>query len=143
MRSGPGLNFEIVGRLERETIVTLLEGPRKADGLAWWRVETADGLSGWSVERVDEEQTLQPPLVIGGEATVYPISGDLLNVREDAGRSFALVTQLAPGVVVTIQDGPQTADGFRWWKIQLPDGTEGWAVDEADGEQTLIGKAAE
>jgi tetratricopeptide (TPR) repeat protein/SH3-like domain-containing protein len=143
LRSGPGLNFEIVGKHDRETTVTLLEGPRKADGLAWWRVRTADGLEGWSVERVDEEQTLQPPLAIGAQATVYPLSGDRLNVRENAGRSNPIVVQLAPGVVVTILDGPQDADGFRWWKIRTPDGMEGWAVDEADGEQTLIGKASQ
>lgn len=141
VRSGPGLNFEIVGRLERESTVTLLEGPRKADGLAWWRIRSADGVEGWSVERVDEEQTLQPPLVIGAQATIYPLSGDRLNVRQDAGRSFDIVTQLEPGVEVTIVDGPQVADGYRWWKIRLADGVEGWAVDEAEGEQTIFGKA--
>jgi tetratricopeptide (TPR) repeat protein/uncharacterized protein YraI len=141
LRSGPGLNFDIVGKLDRESTVTLLEGPRKKDGLAWWRVRTIDGVEGWSVERVDEEQTLQPPLKIEGEATVYPISGDKLNVREGAGRSNPIVTQIEPGVVVTILDGPQEMDGFRWWKIQTPDGLQGWAVDEAEGEQTLIGKA--
>jgi tetratricopeptide (TPR) repeat protein/uncharacterized protein YgiM (DUF1202 family) len=143
LRSGPGLNFEIVGKLERETTVTLLEGPRKADGLAWWRVRTADGVEGWSVERVDDEQTLQPPLIAGGAATVYPLSGDKLNVREGAGRSNPIVTQLEQGAVVTILEGPQEADGFRWWKIRTSDGIEGWAVDEAEGEQTLIGKAPE
>lgn len=142
LRSGPGLNFAIVGKLDKETTVILLEGPRKANGLAWWRVRTADGLEGWSVERVDTEQTLQPPLVMGGEATVFPLSGDKLNVRAGAGRANNIVTQLEPGVIVTLIDGPQVADGFRWWKIRLPDGVEGWAVDEAEGEQTLIGKAA-
>lgn len=141
VRSGPGLNFEIVGRLDRETTVTLLEGPRKADGLAWWRVSAADGTEGWSVERVDEEQTLQPPLVIGGQATVYPLSGDRLNVRQGAGRSFEIVTQLEPGIEVTLIGGPEIADNFRWWQIRMPDGLEGWAVDEAEGEQTIFGKA--
>ncbi|HEX2622567.1 MAG TPA: tetratricopeptide repeat protein [Phototrophicaceae bacterium] len=142
LRSGPGLNFDIVGKLDKETTVTLLEGPRKANGLAWWRVQTADGQEGWAVERVETEQTLQPPLVINNLATVFPLSGDKLNVRQNPGRVNDIVVQLEPGVVVTLIDGPQEADGLRWWKIRTPDGQEGWAVDEVDGEQTIIGKAA-
>jgi uncharacterized protein YgiM (DUF1202 family) len=141
LRSGPGLNFDIIARLEKDSEATLLEGPRKADGYAWWRIQTADGQEGWAVERADEEQTLQPPLLIGSQATVYPLSGDRLNVREDAGRSFEIVTQLEQGAVVTILGGPVEADDFRWWQIRTDDGLEVWAVDEADGEQTIIGLA--
>ncbi|MBN1558308.1 MAG: SH3 domain-containing protein [Lentisphaerae bacterium] len=34
------------------TRVTVLGGPRRADGMAWWRVRTADGITGWAVESV-------------------------------------------------------------------------------------------
>jgi uncharacterized protein YgiM (DUF1202 family) len=142
LRSGPGISFDIIAKLEKDSTATLLEGPRKADGYAWWLIRTPDGQEGWAVERADEEQTLQPPLVIGSQATVYPLSGDRLNVREGAGRSFAIVTQLEQGEQVTLLDGPVEADDFRWWQIRTSDGTEGWAVDEADGEQTIIGLAA-
>lgn len=29
---------------------------------------------------------------------------------------------------VLVLDGPAEGDGFIWWQVQLPDGTEGWTV---------------
>jgi uncharacterized protein YgiM (DUF1202 family) len=138
LRSGPGLSFDIIGKLDKGTIVTLLEGPRKADNYAWWRIRTPDGLEGWAVERVEEEQTLQPTLTLGDEAVVATTSGDNLNVRSAPGRDFEIIVKLENGTVVTVLEGPQVIEGLRWWKLRTADGLEGWAVDNVDGEQTLI-----
>ncbi|MBI5958360.1 MAG: SH3 domain-containing protein, partial [Chloroflexi bacterium] len=44
--------------------VTLMEGPINADGLVWWRIQTADGRSGWCIEGIVDGgvyiQTLVP-----------------------------------------------------------------------------------
>jgi tetratricopeptide (TPR) repeat protein len=140
LRSGPGLNFDILLKLERNAVVTLLEGPRKADGYAWWRVRTTDGKEGWAVERVDQEQTLQPALILGKGAIVHSTAGDKLNVRADAGKGAAIVTKLADGDTVTVLEGPRAADGYIWWKVRTADNKVGWAVYFADGEQTLVYK---
>lgn len=139
VRGGPGLDFPVVARLEPRTNVTLLEGPRKEDGYAWWRIRTADGQEGWSVERVDEEQTLQPALVIGGAAKINT-ENDTLNVRADAGLSFDIVTQLPSGTLVTVIDGPKAGDDLIWWKIRTPNGEEGWVVERVQRQHTLIGQ---
>lgn len=60
LRSQPGLRTQVIARLERGTSVTLLEGPRLADNLTWWRVSAADYGEGWVVESVDNIQTLLP-----------------------------------------------------------------------------------
>ncbi|MCB9450462.1 MAG: tetratricopeptide repeat protein [Anaerolineaceae bacterium] len=138
LRSGPGLNFDIIGRLEKGTVVTLVEGPHKANGYAWWRIQTDDGTVGWSVERVETEQTLQPALEIGEQAIVNTV-GDTLNLRSGPGVAFDVVTQLARGTMVTVLEGPQSGGDFTWWKIRTEDGVEGWAVERADGERTLVG----
>ncbi|MBZ0288691.1 MAG: tetratricopeptide repeat protein [Anaerolineae bacterium] len=137
LRSGPGLTFDILDKLSRDTVVTLIEGPRRADGLAWWRVQTADGLEGWAVERVDNEQTLQLALVVGGKAVVTSTEGDTLRVRGGAGRSFEVIAQLEPGTIVTLLEGPQIVDDLSWWKIQTEDGLEGWAVERVENDRTL------
>ena len=137
LRSGPGLDFEVIAKLNRDTLVTLLEGPKKADGYAWWRVQTADGATGWAVERVDEEQTLQLGLIIGEGAVVTSTEGDMLRVREGAGRSFSIVVQLEPGTLVTVLEGPQIVDDLSWWKIRTADGVEGWAVERVADDRTL------
>lgn len=137
LRSGPGLSFDILDKLSRDTVVTLIEGPKRADGLAWWRVKTADGQEGWAVERVDNEQTLQLALIVGGKAIVTSTEGDTLRVRGGAGRSSEVIAQLEPGTVVTLLEGPQIADDLSWWKIQTDDGLEGWAVERVEGDRTL------
>ncbi|MBZ0282806.1 MAG: tetratricopeptide repeat protein [Anaerolineae bacterium] len=137
LRSGPGLEFEILVKLERDTVVTLLEGPRKNDGYNWWRVQTVAGEIGWAVERVETEQTLQPALAAGQQAVVTTTEGDTLRAREGAGRSFSIVFELEPGTIVTLLEGPQIVDNLSWWKIRTPDGTEGWAVERVEDERTL------
>jgi len=136
VRSGPGLDFEVVAQLEPGTLVNLFEGPRKVDGLAWWRIGDDAGNTGWAVERVDEEQTLQLALLVGADAIVTT-GGDKLNVRTDAGTGNELAFQLDEGDRVTLLEAPVTVDGFRWWKIRA-DGQEGWTIDRFEGDRMLI-----
>lgn len=137
LRSGPGLRFDILGKLDKGAFVTLIEGPRKQDGLAWWKVRTADGTEGWAVERVDTEQTLQMALVVGEDAIVTT-GADTLNMRSGAGRSNDLLLQLADGTRLTLLEvTPELVDGFQWWQVRLEDGTQGWVIDRLEGERLL------
>ncbi|MBK8135942.1 MAG: SH3 domain-containing protein [Chloroflexi bacterium] len=77
-------------------------------------------------------------LRIGATATVFTTEGDSLRVRSGPGTSFVVLREIDPGTVVTLVDGPTSAGGFVWWNIRLADGTTGWVVEFADGEQTLI-----
>jgi uncharacterized protein YgiM (DUF1202 family)/lipoprotein NlpI len=138
LRGGPGLRFEIIGKLDKGAFVTLLEGPRKQDGLAWWKVRTADGTEGWAVERVDTEQTLQLALSVGEEAIVTT-DEDTLNMRSGAGRGNDIVVQLGDGERVTLLEvTPELVDGFQWWRVRLADGREGWVIDRLEGERLLV-----
>lgn len=138
LRSGPGLRFEIVGKLDKGAFVTLLEGPRKQDGLAWWKVRTADGTEGWAVERVDTEQTLQLALTAGEEAIVTT-DEDTLNMRSGAGRGNEIAAQLGDGErVMLLEVTPELVDGFQWWRVRLADGREGWVIDRLEGERLLV-----
>ncbi|MBI5668843.1 MAG: SH3 domain-containing protein [Chloroflexi bacterium] len=137
LRSGPGLGFDILDKLERDTTVTILEGPRKADGYAWWRVRTAEGSEGWAVERVETEQTLQPALAVGGEARVTTTAGDSLRLRDAAGTGGNVIGMIENGTILTLLDGPQPADGMPWWKVRTPDGAEGWVAERVGDERTL------
>ncbi|NWF69584.1 MAG: SH3 domain-containing protein [Chloroflexi bacterium] len=65
VRSGPGIDFGVVGRLADGTRVTLVEGPRAADGLRWWRIRVGD-IEGWVVESVEDGGALIQTLIAGG-----------------------------------------------------------------------------
>ncbi len=77
-------------------------------------------------------------LRVGGQATVRTTEGDALNMRSGAGTQFSIVSRLRSGSVLTLLEGPVSANGFNWWRVRSAAGQEGWVVDSADNEQTLL-----
>ncbi|MDQ3525379.1 MAG: sortase [Chloroflexota bacterium] len=75
------------------------------------------------VEAAASEATAQ--LAVGSIASV---TDNGLNMRASASTSADIVTTLAQGQQATIIGGPQDADGFAWWQIELEDGTQGWVA---------------
>lgn len=47
MRDQPTLNGAVLVRLGNGTILTVVDGPREADGYTWWMVRTEGGREGW------------------------------------------------------------------------------------------------
>lgn len=60
LRADKSLSAPIRSSLERGTTVTLVMGPRFAEGFLWWYVRTDSGTEGWVVEAADGVQTLLP-----------------------------------------------------------------------------------
>lgn len=79
-----------------------------------------------------------PPLAIGGRAVVMVEGDGALSVRAAPGVDNPVLVRLVRGIVVELLDGPQEADGYRWWLVRTDAGIEGWAVEEADGIKTLL-----
>jgi len=77
-------------------------------------------------------------LRIGGRAIINTTEGDRLNMRSGPGIGFDRVARVANGTAVTVLEGPRSADGFIWWRIELADGTSGWVVQSADNVRTLL-----
>ncbi|MBW7881175.1 MAG: SH3 domain-containing protein [Caldilineaceae bacterium] len=74
-------------------------------------------------------------LSIGQPARVVAPNG--LNMRAEASTEADLVRYLPAKLKVTIVDGPTSADGYTWWKLDDGEGNIGWAVDN-DGETELL-----
>lgn len=74
-------------------------------------------------------------LGVGNQARVTAPNG--LNLRAAATTGGNLIVQLATGQVVTILDGPISADGYTWWRLDDGAGNVGWAV-QGDGETEFI-----
>lgn len=56
-----------------------------------------------------------------------------LNYRESPSANGALLGQFGTGQLVTVLEGPVSADNFTWWRIDDGQGNAGWAAD-GDGE---------
>ena len=58
-------------------------------------------------------------------------AGDNLNVR--ATPNGVKVGELHSGDFIQITDGPQEANGSRWWKVKAEKGgLEGWCMENPD-----------
>jgi hypothetical protein len=77
-------------------------------------------------------------LEVGGTATVRTTGGDSLNMRSAAGTEFAILQKLSSGTLLLLLEGPVSAGSYQWWRVQAPDGQQGWVVESADGVPTLI-----
>ncbi len=77
-------------------------------------------------------------LTIGGMAVVTTTEGDRLRIRPTPSLGFEPIAFAENGTLVTVLDGPRSGDGFTWWRVRLPNGTEGWAVERTSELQTLV-----
>ncbi|MBZ0274698.1 MAG: SH3 domain-containing protein [Anaerolineae bacterium] len=54
MRLSPGLESPVMARLDAGARVTIVDGPRTANGFTWWKIRAANGIEGWAVDSVDD-----------------------------------------------------------------------------------------
>ena len=80
----------------------------------------------------------EPILKVGMLADVQTIDGEVLYLRDAPGTDNEIVVYLYDRMVVELLEGPETVDGYVWWRIRTEDGTEGWAAEAVDDLTTLL-----
>lgn len=70
-----------------------------------------------------------PALQINGFAVVADTEGAALRARARPGTSsdIPIQTRFREGQTVKVLEGPQSADGLEWWRVEA-DGVSGWAA---------------
>ena len=76
--------------------------------------------------------TLPSQVDVGDLARVTFTTGVPLRLRANPGLSAQFLQDLAEGTSFEVIGGPQCVDGFTWWNVQLPDGTQGWSAEGDD-----------
>jgi hypothetical protein len=64
-----------------------------------------------------------------------PLSNRL---RSQPSSSGEITGEVGPGKNVLIQEGPQCANGYAWWKVRSLDGQVGWTVEGDDTGYWLV-----
>jgi hypothetical protein len=67
-------------------------------------------------------------LLPGYYAVVANTDGLGLTIRGGPSTRNVVVTVAEEGTPLFVLEGPQEAENFVWWKVQLDNGLEGWAV---------------
>lgn len=137
LRSGPSLSNAVVDVLGQDTSGTILDGPVDQDGYTWYKLTADDGGTGWGVAMYlasgddngggDNGGGDNGGGDSGGTAAVVDVPS--LNLRDGHGLSYAVITTLAQGTNVTINQGPANEDHYDWYQVTTADGTTGWAVN--------------
>ncbi|WP_026370867.1 SH3 domain-containing protein [Kallotenue papyrolyticum] len=71
--------------------------------------------------------TSAPVLRVDGFAVVTGTDGVVLRARAKPGTESQIVTRFREGEQVRILEGPQSADGMEWWRVEAA-GQSGWAA---------------
>lgn len=146
---------DILADIPPNTRVSVVEGPRTADGLIWWRVDAplhGSHQRGWMAERDPNGVTLLLPAPASSTPRPEFQPGDLLTTR------LSVRVRRAPGhlnqppedtlgvfwpdTTLFVRGGPQNADGLRWWQVTgittTGDAVTGWVAQRLETETVLI-----
>lgn len=80
--------------------------------------------------------TPAPNVLAPGNRAIVSAPGGL-NMRSSASTSGGLLLQLATSAVVTVLEGPVSADGYTWWRVDDGSGNTGWVVQGDGTDQWL------
>ncbi len=123
LRSEPGMGGSRITVLSQDQQATVIDGPRSEDGYDWLKLNTGFD-SGWVVAyllRWEANAGLAPG------TTVRVVDGEL-NLREAPGTGSSVVGVLADGAFVDILEGPESADGYDWVRVNSSRFGSGWCV---------------
>ncbi len=80
----------------------------------------------------------EPIFRVGMMVKVQTIDGEILYLRGAPSRKATILLHIKDETRLTLLDGPHPAEGLTWWRVQTPDGAEGWAVENTGDLQTLF-----
>ncbi len=126
MRTGAGTGNGVITVLPAGTTGEIVDGPQSASGYTWWRIETSYG-TGWVVENwiSPTSSSSGPRFSTGDTGTVT----EPLHLRSGAGTNNSSITILPVGTTGEVIDGPRSASGYTWWRIETSYGT-GWVAQD-------------
>jgi hypothetical protein len=130
------------------SFVTILSGPKCAEGYNWWQVRAVVlGVTyeGWLAEgnRFGDIYVNVPPegdgtvcdfplhLDIGQRVQVMYNDGKPKNLRNAPDTSATILYELVEGVPMIIIGGPLCADTYNWWQVSILSSMEvvGWLAE--------------
>ncbi len=57
LREGPGTDYGMIKAIKDGVKLTVIGGPKQADGYTWWHLRTPKGIEGWAVEKYLKPQS--------------------------------------------------------------------------------------
>jgi hypothetical protein len=71
-----------------------------------------------------------PEITVGYYVQVVDTGGIGVTVRNGPSTSNQPVAVAAEGSIILVVEGPTPGGAYQWWRVQLADGTMGWAAGD-------------
>lgn len=135
LRAAAGLNGAVLMVLPFGSALSILSGPKNADGYVWWQVGVSgiDSGTGGPIGWVAGEYIAGEGWKAGTTVTV--VDGPL-NLRADASTRQVRLASLPEGTNLTIVAGPFGGEGYAWYQVKLQNGDRGYVAGEFLGAAT-------
>jgi len=111
LRSAPSKTGDVKGNIGEGAIVLITDGPKTADGAAWYQVQYR-GQSGWVMADYISARKLT------NYAAVTFTDGQGVRLRDNTDTNAKVVGMVPEGAIVQIVDGPRlSSDGTPWYHV--------------------------
>jgi uncharacterized protein YgiM (DUF1202 family) len=124
LRSSSSTSASTIASMPFGTALTIVEGPERTEGFAWYRVRSTAYGVGWCA---GDFLASGGGFAAGDEVRV--VDGQL-NLRSGPGLSDDIVAVLADGSLLTITDGPTSGGGHSWYAVTSSTYGDGWCVGQ-------------
>lgn len=84
-----------------------------------------------------ESPAVEAEIAVGVQVRVTGTSAAGLSFRSGPGVNYARLKTVYDGEIFAVLEGPEEANGYRWWRLEDKEGTVGWGADawlEVTGE---------
>lgn len=133
IRSGKGNDTEVVTKIEKGSQLRILD-----DSGEWYKVELENGDVGYAkslfIKKVQGNKKADDSKADGsvgiGQYGIVVTKGSPLNIRMGKSREAEVITKADKGSKVKILEATE-----GWYKVELEDGTKGYAKQEFIGEE--------
>ncbi|MEK7638759.1 MAG: SBBP repeat-containing protein [Patescibacteria group bacterium] len=119
----------VLGTQPTSATGVIVGGPVVANGYTWWKVDFKDGPDGWCAGSfLASASTVVTPTAASTftQNSRVVVALGPLNVRSSA--SGSVTGTQATGASGTLVEGPVTANGYTWWKVDYDTGSDGWSA---------------
>ena len=142
MRSGTSTTSSVLTVLPINTTGSIVAGPQAGSGYSWFQISTSSG-TGWVVSNYIQKTGQGSPASPTATPTASSTPGipntqgiaigdtvrstAPLNVRSSPSTNAGIVGIMPQGTQGSVLGGPQSANGYLWWRVSTPSST-GWVA---------------
>ncbi|MBA2758834.1 MAG: SH3 domain-containing protein [Chloroflexia bacterium] len=129
LRSAPTTSASVVTTLAAGTLAFVLDGPRSANGFAWYQIQTVQGEDGWAASQFLEAAPFNENPVAAFAVGDVVEATEFTNIRSRPGIANTIIAGVSTGGRLEITQAPVGVNGYIFYGVYSQNDDGGWAVE--------------